>query len=172
MARVSGFAPIVGEAPHLLILGSMPGVESLRKHEYYGKSQNAFWRIMGELYGAGPDLPYAERVGKIACAGISVWDVLASCVRPGSLDSAIETRTAQVNDFLPLLRQYAGIKHIVFNGKKAEELFIRRALPDVAKLRPAMTYAYLPSTSPAMATLDFSAKLACWRAVLEGSSGG
>jgi len=57
MNRITGFEPILGKNPRVLILGSMPSVASLKKHQYYGKTQNAFWRLMGELFGAGPDLP-------------------------------------------------------------------------------------------------------------------
>jgi len=143
----------------------MPSVASLEKHEYYGKPQNAFWRIMGDLIGASPDLAYRRRTEILTRAGIAVWDVLASCVRPGSLDSSIDMQSAEVNDIAGLIALNAGITAVFFNGKKSEQIFRKNVLTQVATIRPDMRYISLPSTSPAMATLDFSAKLQSWRVV-------
>ena len=164
-ARISGFAPLVGSRPRVLILGSMPSVASLEKSEYYGKPQNAFWRIMGELFAAGPELPYNARVEKLGAAGVAVWDVLASCVRQGSLDSAIDMRTAEVNDIAALLAARPSINSVFFNGRKAQQIFRSRLYRRIELVRPELSYHVLPSTSPALATLDFAAKLHEWRAV-------
>ena len=77
MTRVRGFAPLVGRQPRLLILGSMPSEASIAAGEYYGLPRNAFWNIMGELYGAGRELDYAERRSRFVVeiapdAGISI----------------------------------------------------------------------------------------------------
>jgi TDG/mug DNA glycosylase family protein len=167
---VRGFLPIVGGQPRVLILGSAPSVASLEKQQYYGKPQNAFWGLMGELFEAGPDLAYEQRVGKICSAGIAVWDVLASCSRTGSLDSAIDMRSAEANEFIPFMTAHAEIRHVFFNGRKAEDVFKRHVLAQMNALRPDIHYTCLPSTSPAMAALNFAAKLERWsiiRTVLE-----
>jgi hypoxanthine-DNA glycosylase len=161
--RVSGFAPVVGRAPRVLVLGSMPGVASLRAGEYYALPRNAFWPIMGALFDAGPDLPYPERLIRLTRHGIAVWDVLRHCERPGSLDSAINERTAQVNDFAGFFRRHRSIRRVFFNGAKAADLYRRRALPDVQLVAPYLDHTRLPSTSPAMASLGFAAKLAAWQ---------
>ena len=149
----------------MLILGSMPSVASLDKHEYYGKTQNAFWRIMGELFGAGPDLAYTDRVVRLTEQGVAVWDVLATCVRPGSLDSAIDMSSAETNDIPALLQQFPAISHVFFNGKKSEQIFRKQVLTQAPGLRSDIVYQGLPSTSPAMAMLNFEAKLQQWRQV-------
>ena len=164
-ARITGFPPILGVNPQVLILGSMPSVASLEKQHYYGKPQNAFWRIMGELFGAGPEIAYEQRTQLLVEQGVAVWDVLASCVRPGSLDSAIQPATEVVNDFAGLLREHASIAHIFFNGRKAETVFRKRAVNGVGQVRSNISYTSLPSTSPAMASLDFAAKLERWQVV-------
>ena len=79
----TGFEPIAAPHATVLILGSLPSKQSLQKHEYYGNPQNAFWRVMGELFGAGPDIPYAKRAERLRGHGIAVWDVLRSSVRHG-----------------------------------------------------------------------------------------
>ena len=60
MSRVQSFPPIVSERSKVLILGTMPGERSLKTGQYYAHPQNAFWRIMGELFDAGPSLPGAS----------------------------------------------------------------------------------------------------------------
>ena len=75
---VQGFPPIVGDQPRILILGSAPSVASLEKQQYYGKPQNAFWRIMGELFGAGRELPYEQRINILADAGIAIITTIAN----------------------------------------------------------------------------------------------
>ena len=148
----------------------MPSVASLDKHEYYGKTQNAFWRIMGQLFDAGPDLAYVDRVARLTEQGIAVWDVLATCVRPGSLDSAIDMSSAEVNDIAALLQQYPAIRHVFFNGKKSEEIFRKQVFTREPRLRSDIVYQGLPSTSPAMATLNFEAKLQHWQQVADAVS--
>jgi len=105
------------------VLGTLPNQQSLLKQQYYGHPQNAFWRIMGELFGAGLDLPYLERTRILVNNGIAVWDVLASSVRPGSMDSAIDCSTAQVNNFEALLNDQRELRMICFNGHAAARLF-------------------------------------------------
>jgi TDG/mug DNA glycosylase family protein len=82
MSLVRSFPPIVSERSKLLILGSMPGEMSLKVGEYYAHPRNAFWRIMGELFGAGPSLPYQERVAILQSVGVALWDSLQACARP------------------------------------------------------------------------------------------
>ena len=164
---IAGFPPIAESGARSLVLGSVPSVASLEKSQYYGKPQNAFWRLTGELFGFDPALPYAERSAALAGAGIAVWDVVATCVRPGSLDSAIDMRSVEVNNFPVFFESYSDIEQVFFNGRKAEEIYMRRVAKLVEALRPQMRYTSLPSTSPAMASLDFAAKLERWR-VLAG----
>jgi hypoxanthine-DNA glycosylase len=169
MTRVRGFAPLVGRQPRLLILGSMPSEASIAAGEYYGLPRNAFWTIMGELYGAGRELDYAARVSRITQHGVAVWDVLAECQRNGSLDSAIQMRDARINDFAGFFRRHRGIRRVYFNGSKAAEIYRRRALADVQLVAPYLNHQRLPSTSPAMASLSLAEKTAAWQALLQKS---
>ncbi len=120
---------------------------------------------MGDLFAAGPDLPYSQRATNLAAAGVAVWDVIASCVRPGSLDSDINMQSVRVNDFVSFFASQPRIRHVFFNGRKAGETWRRFVLDDIQALRPDMVYTTLPSTSPAMASLDYAAKLKQWRVI-------
>ncbi|MFZ1425716.1 MAG: DNA-deoxyinosine glycosylase [Geminicoccaceae bacterium] len=155
------FPPIVGPDARVLILGSMPGAASLHAGQYYAHKHNSFWRIMGELFGAGLELPYPDRLQLLTRAGVALWDVLESCARIGSLDSAITDE--RPNDFAGFFAEHRGIAHVFFNGAKAEQAFTRRVLSTLAPNR--LTLRRLPSTSPAHAGMSFQRKLDAWRVV-------
>jgi len=162
-ARIRGFPPIAARGARSLILGSMPGRASLAAGQYYAHKQNAFWRIVCSLLGLDLSSSYQARVRALRSSRIAVWDVLHSCVRPGSLDSRIEREIA--NDFNAFFRRHPGITHVFFNGAKAEASYCRHVLPEIE--RP-LRYARLPSTSPAHASVPYARKLRSWRAILRG----
>ena len=95
MNRIHGFQPISHPDARILILGSMPSRESLARQQYYAHPRNAFWPIITELLGI-ESVEYADRARGIKELGVAVWDVLADCIRPGSLDSDIDDGTAEI----------------------------------------------------------------------------
>lgn len=162
-ARLTSLAAVIAPDSRLLVLGSMPGAASLAAQQYYAHPRNAFWPIMGQLFGFAADLPYAERLTQLRARGIGLWDVLQSCERQGSLDSAI--RAEQPNDFASLLQQQPGIRALAFNGAKAAQSFRKMVLPRLQK-QPIPILLNLPSTSPAHASVSCAGKLAAWAEVL------
>lgn len=160
---ISSFAPIANKDAQILILGSMPGVQSLNAGQYYAHKQNAFWRIMAELVGFSPLLPYEERTAKLIENHIAVWDVLHSCERAGSLDSAIAA--AVVNDFRSFYKQHPYIKRVFFNGATAERYYRLYALAQLNDTN--LSYMRLPSTSPAHASFSYQEKLSIWQAAIQ-----
>ncbi len=158
-----GFGPIAAPEARVLILGSLPGRRSLADAQYYAQPRNAFWRIMGELAGAGPDLPYTQRLRRLTSAGIALWDVLAAGERPGSLDSAIVRSSIVVNDINGFLSSHAQIRLICCNGGKATELLQRKVLPTLTGRAASIVWQQLPSTSPAHASVSYEHKLHRWR---------
>lgn len=161
-----GFPPVVGVNPSVLVLGSLPGQVSLAKRQYYAQPQNAFWRIMDELCGAGPGLAYEERLEALRRAGIALWDVLEAAERPGSLDSAIVLSTARTNDLAGLLARHRSIRLVCCNGRKASDLYLRRVVPTLGEAPASLPVETLPSTSPAFAGMRFEEKLGRWREAL------
>src|SRR5579871_5342952 len=92
-----GFPPIATTDARVLILGSLPGQQSLQASEYYAHPRNAFWKIMGVHLGSLPE-SYAARVLMVSEAKVALWDVLAAATRSGSLDADIE-KDAVANNF-------------------------------------------------------------------------
>lgn len=171
MERIHGFEPIAAPGAHTLILGSMPSRKSLDDARYYAHPRNAFWPIMRELLDLG-EHDYQALSRAVARRGFAIWDVLASCRRPGSLDSDIEPASIEVNDIPGLLRGQPGIDRVFFNGTTAETLFRRHVLPELGAAADTLRLQRLPSTSPAHAGRTFEQKLEAWRAILPGPGGG
>ncbi len=165
--QVEGFPPIARPDAEILILGSAPSVESLRQQQYYAHPRNGFWPIMTELLTGEPQpLSYPERIHLLHQHKIALWDVMQSCRRPGSLDSAIDPQSIEPNPFEPFFDQHPAIRAIFFNGGKAEESYRRHALPQLPEPYSQLSQQRLPSTSPAMATLSRTEKLVQWRIIL------
>ncbi len=159
---LTGFSPIIAPETRLLILGSMPGVESLRQRQYYAHPRNTFWLIMGALVGALPELDYNERVVVLKKNRISLWDVIDRCVRPGSLDGDIERESETVNPLIDFCRDQPELRALAFNGRKSRETFNRHFMKKDPALWRHLLLIDLPSTSPAYASLRPAAKLKIW----------
>jgi hypoxanthine-DNA glycosylase len=155
------FPPIIEPASRVLILGSLPGDESLRRQQYYAHPRNQFWRILAEIYHVPFPATYQEREALVLQKQLALWDVVQHGERAGSLDNNI--RNATPNDFQWLFTTYRNLRAIVFNGRKAHALFERKVLqqPSCAGFEH-LPRLLLPSTSPA-ATLPLAAKIARWR---------
>lgn len=160
--QVNCFAPVVAADCRLLILGSMPGKRSLDAQAYYAHPQNRFWPMMETLFGVAASLPYETRLQQLQAQGVGIWDVLNQCFRMGSLDSEIEEDSIIVNDFASLLLAHPHIRHICFNGAKAEQTY-QRYVAGKAKLPYQPQYHRLPSTSPANASIPWANKVAAWQ---------
>lgn len=150
------FAPIVDSSCCVLILGSMPGEESLRLQQYYGHPRNSFWRIICEEL---QNEPYDQKCRFLLEHNLALWDVLQSAERKGSLDSAIKNEAP--NELDKFLRQYKNITHILFNGGKAKSSFQKY----FKELYLKYNCTQLPSTSPAY-TLAYNKKNEAWRQAL------
>lgn len=164
------FAPIATRHARVLILGTMPSQRSLARQQYYGHPQNAFWPIMADLLGFEADASYTQRRRALTRHGVAVWDVLASCVRPGSLDASIEEDSIAVNDIGGFLRTHRAVRAVFFNGTKSEQLFKRYVLTDLGDLDERLYLQRLPSTSPAHAALTRAQKRQAWREILSWSA--
>lgn len=156
---IKSFEPIIDHNAKLLILGSMPGAESLRQQRYYAYKRNQFWKIIYEVFEKELTESYPERKNFLHKHCIGLWDVLKSCDREGSLDSNIKNE--QVNDFHSFFSRYPNIRSVVFNGSKAESSFKRHV---GFELISNLQYFKLPSTSPAN-TMAYKHKVEKWQII-------
>lgn len=161
------FPPAARADARVLILGSMPGEASLRAQQYYAHPRNLFWSFMGTLLGAGPEHPYADRLRRLQARGVAVWDVLAYCQRPGSLDGAIVRISEVANDLAAFRAVHPRLQLICLNGGKAAEAFTRHVLKPQPAFADGLRIVALPSTSPANASQPAATKLASWQAALQ-----
>jgi len=157
-SSLQGFAPIIPKRPKLMVLGTMPSVKSLEDAFYYAHPRNAFWPIIEHLTGRSL-LTTAEKISALDSLGVLLWDVLQTCERQGSLDSAI--RDPQANDFETILATCPEIQVVCFNGQAAHKLFKQQVLKHQS-LPAGMVYLTLPSTSPANAKLKIGDKCLIW----------
>ena len=118
--KKKGLAPIIDKSTRILILGSLPSDESIRKQQYYGNPGNDFWRLISEVIGVDiTALDYSARIGKLQEHGIGLWDVFFAGEREGSMDSNI--KGGEINDFSNLKNVTPNLQLVCFNGKKAGE---------------------------------------------------
>ena len=135
--------PIVDSSTRVLIVGSMPGKQSLEKQQYYGNPRNHFWPIIGELLEIEIPHDYSGRIAILKNHAIGLWDTIETCERIGSLDAAI--RNEKPNDFQTLFENYPNIQLVLFNGAKAFEVFKKHI---GLELLAGRAYKKMPSTSP------------------------
>ena len=105
---------------------------------------------------SSPPCPTRRGSRRCGAARVGLWDVIASAVRPGSLDSGDPRRRS-----MPTSRGWSArlpeLRAVGFNGGTAARIG-RRRLAGVAG--PALVD--LPSSSPAHAGMPFAEKLRRW----------
>lgn len=139
--KLIGLAPLEAPNATVLLLGSMPGMASLAKQQYYAHPQNHFWPLLFAVLGEECPPTYAQRTARIAARGVAVWDTIRTCQRKGSLDKDI--RHAKPNDIAGFLAKYPTICLVAFNGTMAEKVYGAHF-----EKQQGITYLLLPSSSP------------------------
>ena len=153
------FDPVVDARTRLLILGSLPGEQSLVHNEYYANRQNRFWILMSAVIDIDLRcLDYQTRLQTLVANGVGLWDVVAEAARAGSLDSNIRDRSD--NDLLALIGRLPELATIAFNGGTAARLGLKVLGTHASRYRIVQ----LPSSSPAY-TLPYAEKLLQWQAL-------
>ena len=160
MEKIQSFGPVIHKDSRILILGSIPGIASLRAGEYYAHPQNQFWRILFILFESPLERDYTKKLTLLQSRGIALWDVVQSCYRAGSLDTNIQGET--LNDFAGLFAEYPGIQAVFFNGTKGYDMFRKKV---GFERWSGKRWELLPSTSPAR-TIPLEQKLTQWSKIL------
>ncbi len=158
LTQKHSFPPCANPDAKVLILGSMPGERSLELNQYYGHPMNRFWRVMANICSTELPSQYEDRLIMLSQNQIALWDVAAKALREGSLDSAI--KDVEPNDIMALIDSLPSLTCIVFNGRKAEQLFTK-----YFRKNESLTYLSLPSTSPANAGCSLDSLIKQWSAI-------
>jgi len=148
--------PWIDENTRILIVGTMPGEQSLREQMYYANPHNKFWSYIEKILNQGQKLENKDRKRFLQKYNIGLWDALSVCERKGSLDSKIKKE--QYNDF----SKFQSVQYILFNGKKAQKYFEKHN----AEYLKERLFRQLPSTSPANASIPDQIKLEEWEYAL------
>jgi hypoxanthine-DNA glycosylase len=149
------FPPVVDERTRVLVLGSLPGEESLARQRYYANPRNHFWRLMSAIVGVElVPLDYEARLQALLDARVGLWDSVGTASRDGSLDAAI--RDHRPNRLAELAQSLPELKAVGFNGGTSAKIGVKA----LAGATPAALIV-LPSSSPAY-TLAFEKKLEAW----------
>ena len=156
----TSFEPVSDTATTILILGTMPGDQSLKLGEYYGHPRNRFWKIISTITGNQLPLTYADKKKLLLDSTIAVWDVALKADRKGSFDSAIEGE--EPNDIDSFISKHKNLKVIGFNGAKSAQLFSRYFTEKVD-----IKYFLLPSTSPANTGINMQNSCKAWQVILD-----
>jgi len=149
------FIPIADENARVLILGTMPSVESRKAGFYYAHPRNRFWKVIANIFGSPLPQSIEEKTHLILTNYIALWDILASCVISGSDDSSI--REPIYNDIDSLVSDKP-IKKVLCNGRKSYEFCLKLGLN--------LPVLYMPSTSPANAAWNVERLIAAWKSEL------
>lgn len=159
--RKKSLSPLVGLQPTILILGTLPGDESLQKNEYYAKSGNRFWSIIAHVADCTLPSTYEQKQQLLFTHKIALWDVVHTADRHGSSDSDI--RSEFPNDLQKFLRQHPTIRTIAFNGQKAERLYNKY----FAGHFPNIKHLTLRSSSPANRQFSDAEMIKDWERLFE-----
>lgn len=166
--RVKGFEPVADQNAKILILGTMPGITSLRLNQYYAAPRNQFWKILDNINEGYLEAKYQNRIQKLKIDKIALWDVLNSAERDGSLDANIDGNTIIVNEFQPFFDDHKNIHTVFFNGMKAFDLFQKHVIPQLSSdTIQRLKFISLPSTSSANTHQTLAEKVKEWKAIFK-----
>ncbi|NLW78747.1 MAG: DNA-deoxyinosine glycosylase [Ruminococcaceae bacterium] len=157
---VKGYAPVFGEKPAALVLGTYPSPKSFEVGFYYGHKQNRFWPLMAALAGA-PAIPQTitEKTALIQQSGLALWDVLERCTITGASDASIKDPVP--NDVAGFIRRH-GVQAVFCNGAASHRFYRRFSQPHTG-----IEAVQLPSTSPANAAFSFQRLLKAWQPLVQ-----
>ena len=122
----------------------------------YAPKDRDFWKMMFEIFETEFSEDYEIRKQLILQNKLALWDVAHSAERKGSMD--VDMKNVSPNQIDELLNEYPTIEKIIFNGKKAEQLFWK-----YFDKKTSIEYISLPSTSPANAQFSYERLLEIWK---------
>ena len=160
-----GLSPWTGRNPKILILGTIPSLESFNNKKYYiNTSNNSFWEIMSHLF--CENLTPDSKI-QLTNKGIALWDCLSECYKQNknNSDNAIIRSSAHPVDLEDFLKKHPTIKYIFLNGfgkRKGTLYWFEKFFKNLNQ-----KYITLPNTSNSYARISKIEKISEWRHLLD-----
>lgn len=152
------FEAVFHPSSKVLILGSLPSVESVKQGFYYMHPQNRFWKVLSIIF---QEDVYSMNIEKkrqfILKHDLSLYDVIAACDIHQSSDASI--RNVSYTNIKEIIDQ-TEINKILLNGKTAYQFFLKE-YPEYKDMAFCM-----PSTSSANAKVKIEDLVQYWRSAL------
>ena len=162
-----GLPPIAIIDSEVLILGTFPSEESLKKARYYANKRNQFWKIMNYVLSSKDSENSNEQRRLLGQFKVALWDVLCECERNGSADSSIMRGTEKANDLCGFLRLHDSIKSIYFNGEKSFQYFSMLIEGSCSAELHEIGKIVLPSSSSANTWYTLMQKQEIWKSKMD-----
>lgn len=162
VAETEGLKPVADSESEILILGTLPGKESLKTQQYYANPTNQFWKIVSIIFNETIPQSYENKLKVLGKRHIALWDVLKSANRDSSLDSDIKNPVA--NDILGFISKHPKLRVIGFNGKEAEKYF--RTYIGLHNIPGRIHIVSFPSSSSSNTHYTITEKVETWKAFL------
>ena len=152
--------PVIDKTTEYLVLGTMPGEQSLLNQQYYNNPRNQFWKIIADAFNDKKAFAnYDDKLTTLKNNKIGLWDVLDTCDREGSSDFNIENPT--LNNFDKLFKEFPNIKTVIFNGQDSYHYYNSLGHDKAEK-----KYLQLSSTSSANGHKTVAEKTQEWKTAL------
>ncbi len=160
MEKQHPFMPIYNADSEILILGSLPSVESVKRGFYYMHPENRFWKVLSRIYEEDAyHMSIEEKRLFILKHHLALYDIIYSCTIKNSSDSSI---TNPICTNIKEVLRGMNTKKILLNGKTAYQIFIKQ-YPELKEIAIC-----LPSTSSANARVSLDALTLIWKEALKG----
>lgn len=111
---VEGFPPLMCHEPRVLILGTIPGKNSISANEYYYDNGNRMWKMLAKLATQKMPTNYTEKKVILEHLHVVIWDYYQCVERTNSTDKGILEGIP--NDIVGFVRKNPTITKIAING--------------------------------------------------------
>ena len=86
---VEGFPPLMCHEPRVLILGTIPGKNSISANEYYYDNSNRMWKMLAKLATQKMPTNYTEKKLLLEHLHVVLWDYYQFVERTNGTDKGI-----------------------------------------------------------------------------------
>ena len=86
---VEGFPPLMCHKPRILLLGTIPGKNSISANEYYYDNSNRMWKMLAKLSKQKLPTNYTEKKVILEHLHVVIWDYYQCVERTNSTDKGI-----------------------------------------------------------------------------------